>query len=269
MISISSLQVELPAEYPSAPPIVTCLTTIYHPNIDPTSPEQNVCLNLLDYDEWTSYDFGLEDVVQGLLFLLYNPELEDPNSPYFDGYEVDDWEEDVKNAMEGKNGDTFDPNYVVSLEEDEIRVISEDKTTESMSAELREILGKMEELEKEELKKEEALEPDENQDSSNVSNVVDDEWSDARTDVDEINESNANGYFTPPSVSRQISKTDAKLIDEDLTPYLSYIDANNNTEKDEFPKPVVDFKQNLMALPEFDYLLTAVGATMLNVCSVR
>lgn len=39
-----------------------------------------MCLNL--FDEWDDR-FTLEDVIQGLLFLLYNPNVEDPLSPYF------------------------------------------------------------------------------------------------------------------------------------------------------------------------------------------
>lgn len=58
-----------------------CLNNIYHPNIDPTEDDTNVCLSLLE--EWQP-NFGLDDIIQGLLFLLHNPNLSDPLSPYFD-----------------------------------------------------------------------------------------------------------------------------------------------------------------------------------------
>ena len=56
-----SYQITMPLRYPEVPPDVTCITNVYHPNIDPTGEELNVCLSL--FDEWES-TFGLEDTIQ-------------------------------------------------------------------------------------------------------------------------------------------------------------------------------------------------------------
>jgi len=82
-------------------PIVTCKTPIYHPNID---VEGEVCLNLLD-DLWTS-NTTLEDIVQGILFLFYNPNLEDPLSDLIDGLET--YEFFKKNVQRSLRGETID-----------------------------------------------------------------------------------------------------------------------------------------------------------------
>ncbi|KAI8491600.1 hypothetical protein Bbelb_308000 [Branchiostoma belcheri] len=66
-------------QYPQYPPRVVCLTNIYHPNIDTVDEyEGEICLSLLD--EWQP-TFTLEDVIIGLLFLLYHPNLEEPPVP--------------------------------------------------------------------------------------------------------------------------------------------------------------------------------------------
>eukprot|EP00058_Branchiostoma_floridae_P003359 XP_002588847.1 hypothetical protein BRAFLDRAFT_129053 [Branchiostoma floridae] len=63
-------------QYPQYPPRVVCLTNIYHPNIDTVDEyEGEICLSMLD--EWQP-TFTLEDVIIGLLFLLYHPNLESP-----------------------------------------------------------------------------------------------------------------------------------------------------------------------------------------------
>ena len=56
------------------PPKVLCLTKIYHPNID---YEGHVCLNILRDKEWTPI-MTIEQVVQGISFLFYEPNAEDP-----------------------------------------------------------------------------------------------------------------------------------------------------------------------------------------------
>ena len=84
--------------YPDHVPQVVCLDNIYHPNIDPSelhnsesesdaddsSMNGNVCVSLLD--EWES-SMDLDHIVMAILFLMYNPCVEDPLSPYFDGSE--------------------------------------------------------------------------------------------------------------------------------------------------------------------------------------
>lgn len=90
--------------------MVWCNTDIYHPNIDSTEDwygkeSTNVCLNLLDNGVWNK-SYGLEGVVLGLLFLMHNPNLTDPLSPYFEG--GDDWslfEENVRKYMAGEEFD--------------------------------------------------------------------------------------------------------------------------------------------------------------------
>lgn len=90
--------------------MVWCNTDVYHPNIDSTEDwygeeSTNVCLNLLENGVWNK-SYGLEGAVLGLLFLMHNPNLTDPLSPYFDG--VDDWtlfEENVRKYMAGEEFD--------------------------------------------------------------------------------------------------------------------------------------------------------------------
>ena len=89
-----------PSSYPVDLPLVICTTPIYHPNIDNDEYEgTNVCLSL--FDEWDSN--SLADIVQGLLFLFYNPNLEDPLSSLFDGSETqDEFTERVKMSLMGE-----------------------------------------------------------------------------------------------------------------------------------------------------------------------
>ncbi|EDO32921.1 predicted protein, partial [Nematostella vectensis] len=94
-------------DYPNTPPVPRCVNNIYHPNMD--LDDGSVCLSLLD--DWNESN-DLEDLVQGLLFLFYNPNLEDPLSPLFDltdDYEYGSFEENVRASLEGKTveGITF------------------------------------------------------------------------------------------------------------------------------------------------------------------
>ena len=99
-------------DYPKTAPSVTCVTQIYHPNIDNDNGE--ICLNL--FSEW-SETYTLEDCVQGLLFLMYNPNLEDPLSPLFDPEDdnsYDDFAKNVRRSLQGEevDGYTFERNLV-------------------------------------------------------------------------------------------------------------------------------------------------------------
>lgn len=90
--------------YPTSPPAVHCQTQIYHPNIDWCDDQGEVCLNLLD-ELWTQ-DMTLEDVVQGILFLLYNPNIEDPLSSMFTGTECEEeFLENVRLSLRGEEVD--------------------------------------------------------------------------------------------------------------------------------------------------------------------
>jgi len=99
-------------DYPQKAPNVTCSTQIYHPNIDDNG---EICLNL--FSEWAETN-TLEDCIQGLLFLLYNPNLEDPLSPWFDPQfdtDLEDFAENVRLSLEGGivEGNQFERNLVV------------------------------------------------------------------------------------------------------------------------------------------------------------
>lgn len=98
-------------DYPNAAPSVMCETRIYHPNIDHGSGE--VCLDL--FEEWTA-THNLEDCVQGLLFLFYNPNLEDPLSVLFDceSENYDEFADNVRLSLQGGEveGFVFERNLV-------------------------------------------------------------------------------------------------------------------------------------------------------------
>ena len=64
-------------KYPDNAPSVYCKTKIYHPNINTIDGDGKICLNMLEDDCWAP-SMALEDVVQGILFLMYNPNLGDP-----------------------------------------------------------------------------------------------------------------------------------------------------------------------------------------------
>ena len=110
--------------YPKDAPNVTCVTQIYHPNIDENG---EICLNL--FNEWVETN-NLEDCVQGLLFLLYNPNLEDPLSPLFDPEQDNDYDtfaQNVRQSLEGGvvEGLSFERNLV---EEDKNVGINDEST---------------------------------------------------------------------------------------------------------------------------------------------
>jgi len=64
---------EVPPDYNFKPPKVTCMTRIYHPNID---TEGHVCLNILREDWSAAMD--LNACINGLNFLFYAPNPDDP-----------------------------------------------------------------------------------------------------------------------------------------------------------------------------------------------
>ncbi|XP_071831048.1 nedd8-conjugating enzyme UbcE2M-like [Apostichopus japonicus] len=85
---------------PDQAPDVRCLTQIYHPNIDTIEDDGDLCLNL--FEEWQSH-FSLQDVVQGLLFLLYNPNLEDALCPIFSpDMTMEEFTTNVKRSLNGE-----------------------------------------------------------------------------------------------------------------------------------------------------------------------
>lgn len=100
----------VPKDYPQVAPEVHCQTRIYHPNIDLIEGCEDglggeICLNL--FDEWNSSN-DLQDCVQGLLFLLYNPNLEDPLNPMFSPSEYENFDEFVANVRRSLEGCEID-----------------------------------------------------------------------------------------------------------------------------------------------------------------
>ena len=105
-----------PQNYPTEAPGVLCETMIWHPNID-SAEDGSICLNLLD--EWAPKN-DLEDCVQGVLFLLHNPNLEDPLSPWFaPEQDYEQFAENVSKSLQGENveGVQFEKNVVGGVQE--------------------------------------------------------------------------------------------------------------------------------------------------------
>ena len=133
-------RIDVTDDFPSQPPEITCLTEIYHPNIEFDDYDMddggNVCLNLFD-EHWSS-DCTLEDVVQGLLFLIYNPNLADPlNSLFYGNEDIENYEKTVRLSLRGESVDglSFPRNlpddYESDTEEEEQTVVNtEDVSTE-------------------------------------------------------------------------------------------------------------------------------------------
>ena len=91
---IFTFAVNVTEHYPEKPPTVTFKSSIFHPNIGDGYDNEIVCLNLLSEDWQMNND--LEDVVQGMLFLVKNPALDDALNPLF--CELDDeFDESVEN----------------------------------------------------------------------------------------------------------------------------------------------------------------------------
>ena len=83
----------------------------------------NVCLSLLTPAQWRPH-FGLDEVVQALLYLLHSPNLDDPYSPLFwDCGSVDYplFEAQVKDSLLGRKvrGVQFPKNYLQEKNTDE------------------------------------------------------------------------------------------------------------------------------------------------------
>lgn len=92
--------------YPTSPPQIMCGNTVYHPNID---DEGDICLSVLS--EWSGNNNDLLDCIQGLLYFLHYPNLDDPLSPYFaPGEDTNGFHENIKFSMQGGciNGIQFD-----------------------------------------------------------------------------------------------------------------------------------------------------------------
>lgn len=96
------------SEYPECQPIVSCLTPIYHPNIDTTyhNCHNNVCVSTLnDWDGGPMSTF--EDLLQGLMFLFHSPNPDDPLTSNVTSDE-EEFERNVRTSIEGGQIDDFD-----------------------------------------------------------------------------------------------------------------------------------------------------------------
>lgn len=126
-----NFEIDISDGYPEInPPKIRCLNRVYHPNIDQIDDysEGDICLNLLD-ELWTP-ELTLEDYVQGLLFMFYEPNVEDPLNPAFGGDEDEDklrynvrasmrgfevdgiqYENILPDGYESDNGETYKDEY--------------------------------------------------------------------------------------------------------------------------------------------------------------
>ena len=111
-------------DYPDGPPYINCVTDTYHPNIDnfedPEDSDEgsNICVNLLETDEWSGHPYTLDDCVQAILFLFYNPNWDDALNASFQCPESDEeFAKNVRISLEGGDvdGHTFEPNYGIDI----------------------------------------------------------------------------------------------------------------------------------------------------------
>jgi len=251
-------QIDLPSEYPEHRPSVTCLSQIYHPNIDTTGSEDNVCLNL--FDEWQA-NFGLVDVVQGLLFLLYNPNPDDALSPLFEGTEEEDsLEEKIALTMKGEvitneNSVDFDPNESCTAwtEQCDDRPLPDcENSLDDLLATTEQRLSKLEEIAEQEAERTKEsgtttdLETGEDRASSSSS---------PDQDVEDVLDE-AIGHI----ITRQSSKVALTIYTDDndnenIEQNDAYVDYTLN-----YPRHKRLLQDYMLASPEVDYILTCVGA---------
>ena len=124
-------EIDISDGYPEInPPRIRCLTKVYHPNIDQIDEysEGDICLNLLD-ELWTP-QLTLEDYVQGLLFIFYNPNVEDPLNPAFAGDEDQErMKYNIRRSMRGKDIEETEYDNVLpdGYESDDGETYEEDK----------------------------------------------------------------------------------------------------------------------------------------------
>lgn len=122
-------------DYPEYQPMVSCLTRIYHPNIDTSygNYTNNVCVSTLS--EWDGGpNSTLEDLLQGLLFLFYSPNPDDPLTSNITSDESE-FLTNVRIAIEGGeiedfDSESFDMNYGYErylIEQEKLQVEDKEK----------------------------------------------------------------------------------------------------------------------------------------------
>ena len=67
------LRIDFPPAYPSAPPVVTCVTPVFHPNVDPHTGQ--ICASVLTGREWTPRDGLMEVLITLQRAFLSNPNI--------------------------------------------------------------------------------------------------------------------------------------------------------------------------------------------------
>ena len=107
-------QIKFGTSYPDVHPYIECLTNIFHPNIELAENGGGVCVSLLN--DWSPSN-TIEDVIMSLLFLLYNPNLDDPLSEMPEDMD----EEEFKKAQQKiLNGDMEELEEDYDLEKDQL-----------------------------------------------------------------------------------------------------------------------------------------------------
>lgn len=104
-------------DYPETQPVVSCLTRIYHPNIDTAYGNcyNNVCVSTLN--DWDGGPTStLADLLQGLMFIFQYPNVDDPLTSNVTTDELE-FQKNVRISIEGgciedfDQDDTFEMNY--------------------------------------------------------------------------------------------------------------------------------------------------------------
>lgn len=102
-------RVRVTSEYPTEAPEVTCLNSVYHPNIDLSfdGKPSSICVNLIGED-WEP-EVGLDGCVIAVLFLFHHPNQDDALSTAFSGSAIDEDEfaTNVKASIKGEDVEEY------------------------------------------------------------------------------------------------------------------------------------------------------------------
>ncbi|VDL19794.1 unnamed protein product [Hymenolepis diminuta] len=92
--------------YPIDPPDLQFASPIFHPNID---SEGSICINMLD--NWESC-YGLMDAVKAIIYLIANPNYDDPNNGITEYFDPSEYEEAARRLLAGLtvDGVRYEPN---------------------------------------------------------------------------------------------------------------------------------------------------------------
>jgi len=97
---------------------------IYHPNFG--DAERYLCMNVLD--DWDPA-YAIDTAIQGLLFVLYEPNIEDPNGGIFQTEEI--FEQNLKHAL---CGESIENEYFFGFENKKKCIEGETIATETSTA---------------------------------------------------------------------------------------------------------------------------------------